>query len=32
VATVRKHFENIFDRPGVRTRAAAAAKMLPPYR
>jgi DNA-binding CsgD family transcriptional regulator len=32
VATVRKHFENIFDRTGVRTRAAAAAKMLPPYR
>jgi len=32
VATVRKHFDNIFDRTGVRTRAAAAAKMLPPYR
>ena len=32
VATVRKHFDNIFDRTGVRSRAAAAAKMLPPYR
>jgi DNA-binding CsgD family transcriptional regulator len=31
VATVRKHFEHIFDRTGVRTRAAAAALMMPHY-
>jgi DNA-binding CsgD family transcriptional regulator len=30
VATVRKHFENIFDRTGARTRAAACALMLRP--
>jgi DNA-binding CsgD family transcriptional regulator len=31
VATVRKHFEHIFDRTGVRTRTAAAALMIPHY-
>jgi DNA-binding CsgD family transcriptional regulator len=30
VATVRKHFEHIFDRTGARTRAAACALMLRP--
>jgi DNA-binding CsgD family transcriptional regulator len=30
VSTVRKHFENIFDRTGVRTRGAACAFMLRP--
>ena len=29
VGTVRKHFEHIFDRTGTRTRAAAAALMMP---
>ncbi|TWP54403.1 hypothetical protein FKR81_01945 [Lentzea tibetensis] len=29
VSTVRKHMENIFDRTGVRSRAAAAALVLP---
>jgi DNA-binding CsgD family transcriptional regulator len=29
VSTVRKHMEHIFDRTGVRTRAAAAALVLP---
>ena len=32
VATVRKHMEHIFDRTGVRTRAAAAARVLPQAR
>jgi DNA-binding CsgD family transcriptional regulator len=32
LATVRKHFENIFDRTGARTRSAAASLMLrPPF-
>jgi DNA-binding CsgD family transcriptional regulator len=29
IATVRKHFEHIFDRTGARTRTAAAALMIP---
>lgn len=29
VATVRKHFEHVFDRTGARTRTAAAALMMP---
>jgi DNA-binding CsgD family transcriptional regulator len=31
VATVRKHLEHVYDRTGVRSRAAAAALMMPHY-